>query len=740
MDWGNFLLFHLKQFYVTDVSSILSSAGKALQKLSFPSSIDGILSLTTRQKILLAPTLTAILYFTSLPLIMLYRSSRNSSKNTVESYWKTRVLLIKMIGLIYLSAFLTLAFQSRALYGENGVFSGSTPSLSTKPTPVFDYLEYYFDIQYSDVVLESLSWLGVFLSLCMILDVFQSFFIPLTLWLTYLSIVNMGTNIRNYGWEWLTLEIGFLAIFLMPIFSKSKFPRYTPPSYIVILLYRWIGFRLLFGAGMSKLGNNASKCWFDLTCTTTHYYTQPMPNLFAWFAHYAPDSIHHAEVFLTLFEQLVLPFGFLVPVRSIRIIAGIMEIFLQLCILATGNYAWINFAGILPCITLFDDQFLSFIFTKFDTIKYNTLQELREISIGDFYRKLRVIIYILLLIFIVSKSTAPVKEMFSDSPWLKTYDDYYFVTAQGLFGFINQHRVVLHLEYTHDDHPDWHSPSKCFDSNPSLQDTNGNQLTCSDLSNSCNHNKFGETIRASCKRTCGVCSDPIPLNLNWKTLEYKNLPGSLDRTPWFNSPIHYRFDWEVWIHTTARMESARFSPLSIPGFIEKSISKILAGDTDTIGLYGTSIHDLLDQDGNPPKAIKGVFYLYTFSSWNELQDGIWWNREVLPSSKPKLFTQRDKWIGDITISHPNRNWMIFFIVLGMVLLLKDIIHSHGKKSVALIIIFMLIFLEMMRTEYFNGLSLSILQQICGALFIISIYPFNFINITISIILLIVYFL
>lgn len=31
------------------------------------------------------------------------------------------------------------------------------------------------------------------------------------------SIVNMGSGVINYGWEWLTLELGFLTIFLCPL-------------------------------------------------------------------------------------------------------------------------------------------------------------------------------------------------------------------------------------------------------------------------------------------------------------------------------------------------------------------------------------------------------------------------------------------------------------------------------------------------------------------------------------------
>ena len=71
----------------------------------------------------------------------------------------------------------------------------------------------------------------------------------------------------NYGWEWLTLEVGFLSIFLCPFVSWSTVGRSTRPSALILWLYRWLAFRLMLGAGMSKMGSSASACWQELSCT-----------------------------------------------------------------------------------------------------------------------------------------------------------------------------------------------------------------------------------------------------------------------------------------------------------------------------------------------------------------------------------------------------------------------------------------------------------------------------------------
>lgn len=172
--------------------------------------------------------------------------------------------------------------------------------------------------------------------------------LPASLWALYLSLVNLGGWTSNYGWEWLTLELGFLSIFLCPLLTvwRSPLPQRVPPPPLVLFLFRWCAFRLLIGAGMSKLGQSSSRCWRELTCTTTHYETQPMPNPLAWYAHHLPASVHHLEVLLTFFEQLVLPFVILVPVRAVRVLAAFAAVFFQVEKLSTGNYACINCACI----------------------------------------------------------------------------------------------------------------------------------------------------------------------------------------------------------------------------------------------------------------------------------------------------------------------------------------------------------------------------------------------------------
>ena len=84
----------------------------------------------------------------------------------------------------------------------------------------------------------------------------------------------------SFGWESLLLEAGFLAAFLGPASA--------PVPALLVWLFRWLLFRLEFGAGLIKM--RGDRCWRDLTCLYYHHETQPMPNPLSWYFHHLPEA------------------------------------------------------------------------------------------------------------------------------------------------------------------------------------------------------------------------------------------------------------------------------------------------------------------------------------------------------------------------------------------------------------------------------------------------------------------
>ncbi len=389
---------------------------------------------------------------------------------------------------------------------------------------------------------------------------------------------------------------------------------------------------------------------------------------------------------MTFVEQLVIPFAVLAPFRTVRIAACLAELFFQLCIVGTGNYAWINWIGALPCMALLDDRFLYRFFsssaiTEGATASPHTSSPCSESGcvamiasvISRAASSVRIAAHVGLLVFILGKSAAPLKELFTPAPWLAYYDDYFFVNAQGVFGFINQHRVQIVLHFTHDPLPPLDAETRraiarCGDTaGVAAHDRDGRGYRCAELNQFCAQNQH---VQKQCPKTCGQCPSrrwdaAADGAISWTPLEFKNLPGVPTRRPRFNSPYHYRLDWETWIHTTASMEhhmerwlaeQKHAKPgvsvlwdanrIAVPNYHVKLVQKVLAGDTDAIGLLGTPASALLRPELHnadtstsalsPPTAIKVEFFRYTFSNWTRLLNaGEWWDREQMTA--PLLF-------------------------------------------------------------------------------------------------------
>src|SRR2546426_1012299 len=167
-----------------------------------------------------------------------------------------------------------------------------------------------------------------------------------------MSFVHVGQIFYGYGWETLLLETGFLAVFLVPPWRAGPFPKRSPPSPVVILLLRWLVFRLMLGAGLIKL--RGDPCWRDLTCLVYHYETQPNPNPLSWYFHQAPVGFHKVEVLFNHLVELVVPFFVFGPRRA-RLVAGGLVVLFQALLILSGNLSFLNWLTIAVAMACFDD-------------------------------------------------------------------------------------------------------------------------------------------------------------------------------------------------------------------------------------------------------------------------------------------------------------------------------------------------------------------------------------------------
>ena len=209
--------------------------------------------------------------------------------------------------------------------------------------------------------MHALCGLGVLFSIFITLG-----FLPIPaligLWAIYLSFSTITRTFLGYQWDSLLLETGFLAIFMAPSGWWPKISKERIPSKIYLFLAYWLLFRLMFSSGVVKLGSG-DLSWRTLSALNFHYETQPIPNLFAWYAHQVPDWFQKFSVAGTLLIELALPFLFFAP-RRLRLIAWAGTSLLQLLIIFTGNYCFFNLLALALSLLLLDDAYLQRLLPK----------------------------------------------------------------------------------------------------------------------------------------------------------------------------------------------------------------------------------------------------------------------------------------------------------------------------------------------------------------------------------------
>jgi hypothetical protein len=254
-------------------------------------------------------------------------------------------LFIKLLALIYLSAFLSLAPQIEGLVGQQGILS-VTPLLEG----IFQQhgwiawlrIPTIFWFNSSDTMLVLTCYAGVVFSLLVLFGVYLRTSLTVV-FVLYLSLFHVGQTFLNFQWDLLLLEAGFLSIFLS-----------MGPNRLLIFLFHWLLFRLRFLSGISKVisGDPAWSQWKAL-----HYYfeTQPLPHIGAWYMHQLPEWILTMGTGLVFFVELIVPFFIFLP-RRFRLFAAVTTIGMQLLIIATSNHNWINLLTIALCLFLLNDN------------------------------------------------------------------------------------------------------------------------------------------------------------------------------------------------------------------------------------------------------------------------------------------------------------------------------------------------------------------------------------------------
>jgi hypothetical protein len=346
-----------------------------------------------------------------------------------EGYEFARQVLQRGIAGVYLIAYLSTLAQFPVLLGEHGLqpVTNFLARVGDRAGPTL------FRRHYSDRLLRSVCVTGAVISVMLVAGVPQlgPAWLPmiafLLIWGGYLSIVNVGQTFYGFGWESLLLEAGFLAAFL----GSNQ----TVPPITVIILVRWLVFRLEFGAGMIKMRGDTS--WRDLTAMYYHHQTQPMPNPLSWYFHHLPRWAHRGEVLGNHFAQLIVPFFLFAPQPVASVAAGIVLV-TQAWLVLSGNFAWLNVLTMILAFSAIGDPVVHAVIPL---IPAQTTTHPPEVWF--------IIIVLAVTILFIWLSWWPLRNLFARRQLMNaSFNRWHLCNAYGAFGSVTKERYEVIIEAT----------------------------------------------------------------------------------------------------------------------------------------------------------------------------------------------------------------------------------------------------------------------------------------------------
>lgn len=402
-----------------------------------------------------------------------------------SSYWLTRFVILRVLGVLYAVAFLVAANQILPLIGSNGLlpvgdYLARVSEALGGTSAGFRRLPSVFWINHSDAALVVGAWIGVAVS-CVVVAGYANAIMLGFLWALYMSFVHIGQEWYGYGWEVQLLETGFLAIFLCPLLDARPFPKRPPPT-VVFWLFRALIFRIMLGSGLIKIRGDAS--WRDLSALYFHFETQPIPNALSRWFHFLPRAALRAGTLFNHFAELAAPWFVFWP-RIARYIAGIIIILFQLTIAISGNLSFLNWLTMLPALACFDDRF----WTKILPRSLTSRAERAAASAEPSKPMLRTAWAVAALVAFLS--IQPVLNLFSSQQIMNTsFNALELVNTYGAFGAVGKQRFNVVFEGTDAETPD--------------------------------------------------------AAAEWKPYPYKGLPVAVDQRPPQVAPYQLRLDWQMW--------------------------------------------------------------------------------------------------------------------------------------------------------------------------------------------------
>lgn len=492
-----------------------------------------------------------------------------------------RWLFLRSLGGIYFAAFLALFFQARGLLGHSGILPADRylATLRVLGPLRFWYAPTLLWLSSSDAMLMLVVIAGLVGSVLLVANVAPRWMLLLC-FVCFLSFVGVAQDFGAYQSDSMLMEAGLLSLFVVPGGLRPGWGARSLASRASIFLLLWEWFRIYFESGVVKI-QSGDPTWRNLTAMYEYYQNGPLPTWVGWYLQQMPHWFHIGTAALTLFMEFVLVWMAFLP-RRYRIACFVIVTAWQLGVIATANYAFLNYLVLVLAIFLLDDAVLiRFVPQRFrgGLLLHQDEGGLRHESDAQRVDEARPLSWqhgaVLVTTAIVLTwqgyaSTAELIHMIVPVPLPRTpitmLQPLRVADSYGLFANMTPHRYEIEFQGSDD----------------------------------------GTT---------------------WKPYEFRFKPQEVNDRPHIYAPYQPRFDWNLWFASLSNWQEQPIVPATE--------ERLLDGSRDVLSLFRGNPFPQ-----RPPRYVRAVVWQYWFSTPVQKDlTGAWWTRSLLGTYAPTIVKQ-----------------------------------------------------------------------------------------------------
>jgi len=494
-----------------------------------------------------------------------------------------RWIFLRALGLIYFSAFYSLIFQIRGLIGPNGLLP--TSSYLEEVAKAFGHIRFWYAptvlwFNSSSHALVALCWVGMIAAILLTLNLWPRAML-FVCFVAFLSFISAAQDFSSYQSDGMLLSAGFISLFFAPPDLRPRWSETSPPSRASLFLLQFVWFTIYFESGVAKyFGGDPT--WRNLTAMDQYYQNGPLPTWIGWYVQQFPHWFHACTAFQTLFTEMLVVWMLFLP-RRLRIVCFFIVTPLQIAIIFTANYTFLNYLVLFLGILLLDDRFLLQFFPErwFTPIRkvlnqsaspppnpdLTTRSSFRTRAL-QFISGARLWLTAFVLAWIFYAMLFPLAAELSKSAVLPSkpvalLDPFRIANQYGLFGRMTWARYEIEFQGSRD-------------------------------------------------------------GTNWIAYPFRYKPQDLREAPRVYAPYQPRFDWNLWFASLGFWRENTF--------VVRTEQLLLANNPDVVSLFAANPFPQ-----GPPLQVRAVIWQYWFTDLaTKRSSGFWWRREYRGLYAPAL--------------------------------------------------------------------------------------------------------